>query len=156
MVCDFQVERGTGRQLACWDGKIATGRFKSPSHHHVEGWHDLSGRSLTLAQGPSLLKEGALQTWMRRESDLVQALAQAYAEREVLEASIRAAAEVTHPLCPLPLCTLPLRKASKVALLFLGGRKASDPPIMKFLIEYPAIAKGFESSIALLWWQKGI
>lgn len=35
-----------------------------------------------------------MQTWMRRESDLVQALAQAYAEREVLEASIRAAAEV--------------------------------------------------------------
>ena len=37
-----------------------------------------------------------LQTWMRRESDLVQALAQAYAEREVLESSIRAAAEVKH------------------------------------------------------------
>ena len=48
---------------------------------------------------PCLLTPEArvLQTWMRRESDLVQALAQSYAEREVLEASIRAAAEVSQP-----------------------------------------------------------
>ncbi|KAK9840200.1 hypothetical protein WJX74_005380 [Apatococcus lobatus] len=46
------------------------------------------GRKMAGARG-----EAVFETWMRRESDLVQALAQAYAEREVLEASIRAAAE---------------------------------------------------------------
>ena len=48
-----------------------------------------------------------LQTWMRRESDLVQALAQAYAEREVLEASIRAAAEVSQPCHMQLVCRRP-------------------------------------------------
>ncbi len=34
--------------------------------------------------------EGVFDTWMKRQSDLVQATALAYAEREVLEASMRA------------------------------------------------------------------
>ena len=38
--------------------------------------------------------EDVFDTWMKRESDLVQATAAAYAEREVLEASMRALEQV--------------------------------------------------------------
>ena len=38
--------------------------------------------------------EDVFDTWMKRQSDLVQATALAYAEREVLEASMRAVQEV--------------------------------------------------------------
>jgi hypothetical protein len=41
--------------------------------------------------------EAVFDTWMKRESDLVQATAQAYAEREVLDACIRAIQQV-HPI----------------------------------------------------------
>ncbi len=38
--------------------------------------------------------EEVFDTWMKRQSDLVQATALAYAEREVLEASMRAIGKV--------------------------------------------------------------
>ncbi len=37
-------------------------------------------------------QEGVFDTWMKRQSDLVQAAATSFAEREVLEASCRTAA----------------------------------------------------------------
>jgi acyl-CoA oxidase len=37
-------------------------------------------------------------TWMKQQSDLVQATAQAYADRETLEASIRCLAQVNREL----------------------------------------------------------
>ena len=42
--------------------------------------------------------QDVFDTWMKRQSDLVQATALAYAEREVLEASVRAMSEA----CPCP------------------------------------------------------
>lgn len=38
--------------------------------------------------------EAVFDTWMKRESDLVQATAQAYAEREVVDACLRAMQQV--------------------------------------------------------------
>lgn len=38
------------------------------------------------------------EVWMKQQSDLVQATAAAYAQREVLEASIRALQQVLHPI----------------------------------------------------------
>ena len=50
-----------------------------------------------------LPSEEVFETWMKRQSDLVQATAQAYAEREVLEASMRAIERVCLSLkVPLP------------------------------------------------------
>ena len=46
--------------------------------------------------------EGVFDTWMKRQSDLVQATALAYAEREVLEASMRAIEKVHLPSYLLP------------------------------------------------------
>jgi acyl-CoA oxidase len=43
--------------------------------------------------------EAVFETWMKRESDLVQATALAYAEREVLDACLRAIEEVGRPAC---------------------------------------------------------
>ena len=46
--------------------------------------------------------EGVFDTWMKRQSDLVQATALAYAEREVLEASMRTIERVcSHPFTPI-------------------------------------------------------
>ena len=43
-------------------------------------------------------KQGSIyDTWMKEESDTVQALAQAFADREVLEACLRYLSEVTLP-----------------------------------------------------------
>jgi acyl-CoA oxidase len=46
--------------------------------------------------------EDMFETWMKRESDLVQATALAYAEREVLEASARAVQQASND--PAPCC----------------------------------------------------
>lgn len=52
--------------------------------------------------------EMVFDTWMKRQSDLVQATALAYAEREVLEASMRAIERVCQAItllsCLLPTC----------------------------------------------------
>ena len=48
--------------------------------------------------------EDVFDTWMKRESDLVQAAAAAYAEREVLEASMRALEQVQR-LASATLCS---------------------------------------------------
>lgn len=45
--------------------------------------------------------EAVFETWMKRESDLVQATALAYAEREVLDACMRAIEQVDLPCLPL-------------------------------------------------------
>ena len=50
--------------------------------------------------------EGVFDAWMKRQSDLVQATALAYAEREVLEASMRAIERVCQALM-LPSYLLP-------------------------------------------------
>jgi len=41
-------------------------------------------------------------TWMKQQSDLVQATGQAYADREVLEASLRSLGQVIRKLCQAP------------------------------------------------------
>ncbi|KAK9829677.1 hypothetical protein WJX72_007299 [[Myrmecia] bisecta] len=53
-------------------------------------------------------KDDTFDVWMKEESDLVQATAAAYAEREVLEACIRAVAEAPHSVAVVlrPLATL--------------------------------------------------
>ena len=43
-------------------------------------------------------KEDTFDIWMKQESDTVQALGMAYAERETIEASYRAIQEVNHPV----------------------------------------------------------
>ena len=42
-------------------------------------------------------KEDTFDIWMKQESDTVQALGMAYAERETIEACYRVIQEVTHP-----------------------------------------------------------
>lgn len=55
------------------------------------------GRLLAqLAQAMGTRKGNMFDTWMKQQSDLVQATASAFAEREVLEASLRSLDEV-HP-----------------------------------------------------------
>lgn len=43
-------------------------------------------------------KEDTFDIWMKQESDTVQALGMAYAERETIEACYRVIQEVVHPL----------------------------------------------------------
>ena len=57
-----------------------------------EGW--LLGALAAKMRGVS--GEAVFDTWMKRESDLVQATALAYAEREVIDACLRACQQVTH------------------------------------------------------------
>lgn len=47
-------------------------------------------------------KEDTFDIWMKQESDTVQALGMAYAERETIEACYRAVQEVNTPPCILP------------------------------------------------------
>lgn len=50
-------------------------------------------------------KEDTFDIWMKQESDTVQALGMAYAERETIEACYRVIQEVTNPLyCAVPAC----------------------------------------------------
>lgn len=49
---------------------------------------------LQLAQAMGSRKGDMFDTWMKQQSDLVQATALAFGEREVLEASLRALNEV--------------------------------------------------------------
>lgn len=44
-------------------------------------------------------KEKTFDVWMKQESDTVQALGMAYAERETIEASYRVIQQVTHGEC---------------------------------------------------------
>lgn len=49
-------------------------------------------------------KEDTFDIWMKQESDTVQALGMAYAERETIEACYRVIQEVTNLLCCTVLC----------------------------------------------------
>lgn len=70
-------------------------------------------------------KGDMFDTWMKQQSDLVQATALAYAEREVMEASIRALDEVSPPtaqstpsFCPHCPC---IHNPGKEGLMFQIG-----------------------------------
>ena len=64
--------------------------------------------------------EDMFETWMKRESDLVQATALAYAEREVLEASMRAVQQASSPAMPLMPCMTGPPSDLRIASLLLG------------------------------------
>ena len=49
-------------------------------------------------------KEDTFDIWMKQESDTVQALGMAYAERETIEACYRVIQEVSHPVLPCAAC----------------------------------------------------
>lgn len=50
-------------------------------------------------------KEDTFDIWMKQESDTVQALGMAYAERETIEASYRAIQQVTRSTSFCPPCS---------------------------------------------------
>lgn len=49
-------------------------------------------------------KEDTFDIWMKQESDTVQALGMAYAERETIEACYRVIQEVSHPVLRCAAC----------------------------------------------------